>query len=265
MAQDDFRGALRLEQVAELREKTEKLTKFLLERLKDYLETIRPLLAPVRVFGKHIKSPMREDVPGAEAAVRKLCEKYNEVCSRPFSLSADLGDNAVADLDGRIQLYPWEYTHEAKSATETKSITVTSPVKTVLTYKSPYSLSQIRLAVAGKGDRRQDDMREFLVAALAMQSTLEKFPGIVRLLKDLRYDVQVERCPGLGDLPLAVISSCVPSFRPADDLVLATCNLSGVPAFIELIDTEAVHQLEDPLKPRIAEVLGIDKKSAGST
>lgn len=255
--------SLRLEQIAELREKTEKLSQFLLERLKDYLETIRPLLAPVRVFGKHIKSPMREDVPGAEAAVRKLCEKYNEICSRPFSLSADLGDNAVADLDGRIQLCPWEYTHEVKSGTETKSITVTSPVNTVLTYKSSYSLSQIRLAVAGKGDRRQDDMREFLVAALAMQSALDKFPGVVRLLKDLRYDVHVEKCPGLGDLPLVVVSSCVPSFRPADDLVLATCNLSGVPAFIELIDIDAVHQLQDPLKPRITEILALAKKTGG--
>jgi hypothetical protein len=105
-------------------------------------------------------------------------------------------------------------------------------------------------------------MREFLVAALAMQSTLDKFPGIVRLLRDLRYDVQVEKCPGLGDLPLVVISSCVSSFRPADDLVLATCNLSGVPAFIELIDAEAVHQMADPLKPRIIEMLGMDKKPA---
>lgn len=248
---------MRLEQVAELREKTEKLSKFLLERLKDYLETIRPLLAPVRVFGKYIRSPMREEIPGAETAVRKLCEKYNEICSRPFSLSADLGDNAVADLDGRLELCPWEYTHEAKSGNETKSITVTSPVKTVLTYKSPYSLSQIKLAVAGKGDRRQDDMREFVVAALAMQATLDRFPGVVRLLKDLRYDIQVENCPGLGDLPLVVISSCVPSFRPADDLVVATCNLSGVPAFIELIDTDTIHQMEDPLKPRIIEMLGI--------
>jgi hypothetical protein len=264
MAQDDFRAALRLEQVAELREKTEKLSKFLLERLKDYLETIRPLLAPVRVFGKHIRSPMREEIPGAEAAVRKLCEKYNEICSRPFSLSADLADNAVADLDGRFELCLWEYTHEAKSGSETKSITITSPVKTVLTYKSPYSLSQIRLAVAGKGDRRQDDMREFLVAALAMQSTLDKFSGIVRLLKDLRYDVQVEKCPGLGDLPLVVISCCVPSFRPADDLILATCNLSGVPAFIELLDTEAIHHMQDPLQLRIMEVLGITPKSVGS-
>ena len=41
-----------------------------------------------------------------------------------------------------------------------------------------------------------------LIGALAMQAVLDKFPGIVRLLKDLRYDVQVEKNPALGDLPL---------------------------------------------------------------
>ena len=61
--------------------------------------------------------------------------------------------------------------------------------------------------------------------------------------------------PGLGDLPLVVISSCIPSFRPSDDLVLATTTLSGVPAFIELIDVDAIRQLKDPLKPRLEEFL----------
>jgi hypothetical protein len=98
-------------------------------------------------------------------------------------------------------------------------------------------------------------MREFLVAALAMQTVLDSFPGIARLLKDLRYDVQVAKCPGLGDLPLVVISSCVPSFRSSDELVLATTRLSGVPAFIELIDTDAIHGMQDPLKPRLEELL----------
>ena len=255
MAQDNLRETLGLEQEVELRAKTEKISKFLLGQLKDYLETIRPLLAPVRVFGKHIRSPMREDVPGAESALRKLGEKFNEICSKPFSLSPDLADNAVADLDSRLELYPWEYNHEAAGDNEKKIITVTSPVRNVLTYKSSYSLSQIRLAVSGIGDRRQDDIREFLVAALAMKSVMDSFPGIGRLLKDLRCEVQVEKCPGLGDLPLVVISSCVPSFRPSDELVLATTRLSGVPAFFELIDTDAIHGMQDPLKPRLEELL----------
>jgi hypothetical protein len=255
MAQENLRETLGLEQVVELREKTEKISRSLLAQLRDYLDTLRPLLAPARVFGKHVRSPVREDVPDAETAVKKLCEKYNGLCAKPFSLPPNLASDAVADLDSRLELYPWEYTYEAKDHDQSKTITVTSPVRHVLTYKSSYSLSQIRLAVSGKGDRRQDEIREFLVAALAMQSALDKFPGLVRLLEELRYRVQVEKNPALGELPRVVSSSAVPSFRPSDQVVLATTRLSGVPAFIELIDLEAIHTMQDPLKSRLEDVL----------
>jgi hypothetical protein len=255
MAREDLHETWGLEKVVELRETTEKISRSLLGQLRDHLDTLRPLLAPARVFGKHVRSPLREDVPDAEAALRKLCEQYNALCAKPFSLPPNLATDAVADLDGRLELYPWEYTHEAKDHDQTKTVTVTSPVRHVLTYKSSYSLAQIRLAVAGKGDRRQDDIREFLVAALAMQSALDKFPGLVRLLEALRYHVQVEKNPALGDLPLVVISSSVPSFRPSDQVVLATTRLSGVPAFIELIDPNAIQQIRDPLKSRLEDVL----------
>jgi hypothetical protein len=51
------------------------------------------------------------------------------------------------------------------------------------------------------------------------------------------------------------ISSCLASFRPSDSLILAATRLSGVPAFIELIDVDAVQTLHDPLKLRIEEML----------
>lgn len=88
-----------------------------------------------------------------------------------------------------------------------------------------------------------------------MQSALDKFPGLVRLLEELRYHVQVEKNPALGDLPLVVISSSVSSFRPSDQVVLATTRLSGVPAFIELIDLDSIHRLHDPLKSRLEKAL----------
>ena len=78
----------------------------------------------------------------------------------------------------------------------------------------------------------------------------------MRLLKDLRYDLKVEKNPGPGgELPLVVISSCIPTFRTSDEVLLATTRLSGVPAFIELIDTGAIHQLQGPLKPRLEDLL----------
>ena len=74
MAQEDLHETLGLEQVVELREKTEKISRSLLGQLRDHLDTLRPLLAPARMFGKHVRSALREDVPDAETAIKKLRE-----------------------------------------------------------------------------------------------------------------------------------------------------------------------------------------------
>jgi hypothetical protein len=59
----------------------------------------------------------------------------------------------------------------------------------------------------------------------------------------------------LPKLPLVTITSCLPSFRPADDLILAATAFSGVPAFIELVDVDAVKSPKDTLKEKIEELL----------
>jgi hypothetical protein len=51
------------------------------------------------------------------------------------------------------------------------------------------------------------------------------------------------------------VGSCLPSFRPADDLILTAIRFSGVPAFIELIDVEALNTLQDPLKLSLEKIL----------
>ena len=46
----NLRDTLRIEQLAELREKTEAVSGLLLSQLRGHLETIRPLLAPRRLL-----------------------------------------------------------------------------------------------------------------------------------------------------------------------------------------------------------------------
>jgi hypothetical protein len=65
----------------------------------------------------------------------------------------------------------------------------------------------------------------------------------------------MEKSASLGELPLVTIRSCLSSFRPANSLILAVTRLSGVQAFIELIDIDAVHRLQDLLRLRIEEIL----------
>jgi hypothetical protein len=245
--------SLTFEQLADLREKTEAISQFLQKQLKTHIETLRPLLAPRRLLGKY--TGIKEDVVGADRAFAQLQEQYKGVCGKPFALHPELDDAPLSNIDNRIDLYPWEYTYQAKGERETKVVTITSPVRWVLTYSSEYALSQLIQTIAGQEQRRSDSIRQFVVNALVMHAVLAKFPGITQLLTDLRYEIRTEKSPSLGDLPLVTVHSCLPSFRPSDSLILAATRLSGIPAFIELIDTEAVHTMPDPLKLRIEDVL----------
>lgn len=245
--------ALTFEQLAELRQRTETIAGFLRARLQGHLDTLRPVFAPRRLLGKY--ADRKEDVVGSEKAVGQLRERLGEVCGAPLSLTPELDEDMLGRIDNRPELYPWEYTYEPGGEGGPRALTITSPVRWVLSYGSGSSLSQVRQAVAGKHERRSDHLRQFVVNALVMQLLLERNPGIGQLLTDLRYQVQVDTCPGLGVLPFVTVNACLPSFRPADALIRMATRFSGVSNFVELIDVDAVHALEDPLKPRIEELL----------
>jgi hypothetical protein len=255
MADGNPRENLKLDELADLRDKTEVVSQFLQSQLKGYLDTLRPLLAPRRILGNYVRSSVKEDIPDTDIALNRLREKYKEVCGRPFALNAELDDSAIAELDSRLELYSWEYSHEARNDRETKTITVASPVKWALNYASGYTVAQLREVLAGKRERRQEDVRQFVVNAIVVQLVLAKFSGITQLLRDLRYEVELEKCQGLGDLPLVTIRSSLPSFRPSDGIIIAATRLSGVPAFVELIDFDTLANLEDPFKTKIEKKL----------
>ncbi len=248
----DTAQALTFEQLVDLRAKTEAISQFMHKRLKGHLETLRLLLAPARLLGKYVG--VKEDVVGADKALVQLRETYRGVCGKPFALSAELDEGPLQLLENRLELYPWEYIHQAKSERETKAVTLTSPVRWVLTYQASYTLSQVFQAVLGKEPRQVDALRQFVVNALVMHLVLAKYPGITQLLTDLRYQVCVDKLPSLGELPLVTLNACLPSFRPADQLILMATRFSGVPAFIELIDVDMLDTLHDPLKQHLEKI-----------
>jgi hypothetical protein len=241
------------EQLVDLREYTEKLAQLLHQQLKTYLEILRPLFAPRRVLGKYAGA--KETVTGADKLFADLKDQYARVCGKPFALLPELDEKPLSEVENRLELFAWEYTHTARTDRDTKTMTMTSPVRWVLIYNFGLTLSQLRQSLAGDGERRPEVIQQFVVNALVMKSVLDRFPGITRLLTDLRYHVQCEPVPGFGELPLVTISSCLTSFRPADDLILTAARFSGVAAFIELIDIDSVHELSDPFKRRLEDML----------
>jgi hypothetical protein len=130
-----------------------------------------------------------------------------------------------------------------------------SPVRWVVSFTSTYGLSQMRQGLAGKSERRVEHVRQFVVNALVTQLAISQAPASARCSLICGISLQTEYAPDLPKLPLTTITFGLPSFRPADDLILAATSFSGIPAFIELIDTDAAAKLQDPLKTTLQELV----------
>jgi hypothetical protein len=239
-----------LDELLDAREVTERISDFLVKRLRGHIATLAPLLGAGRVLGKHVGG--RESAPKADEALAELAERYKQAFG-PMDIRPEL-DAATLTAVGSagIQIHPYEYAYEAHGSKGAKSVALTSPVRWVATFGADITLSQMRSLVAGPaGEARGKAMQRFVVSALAFQSVLERSASVAQLLHDLRYETGVQTLPGLERLPVMVIGVPVPSFRPADDLLLTAVRLSGVPAFIELIDTATLAGIPDPLREQI--------------
>jgi hypothetical protein len=132
---------------------------------------------------------------------------------------------------------------------------MTSAIKWVLAYQSSATLAQTRAALRNNDATRPSTLRQTVINALALQLLLARHPGIAQLFRDLRFDLSTEHLPELPGLPITTITTCLTSFRPADELVAAVIAFSGVPSFIELIDLETVREPRDIFRERLAVVL----------
>lgn len=242
--------SLSIDQLTDLRVKTEAVSAFLRKRLEGHLGTMRVAFAPRWVLGKHVRSGVREDLVGSDAAFEQLKQRYAQFRGMPFLLPRELEDGPVS-IEGVLELHPWEYT----LAVGDKSIKMTSPVRWVANYRCGYDLGQLREAIAAKQTPRTEDAKGFVLGALVLAMLLEKTPGLTQLLTDLRYDVEIAPSEELGGLPLVTIHAGVPSFKPDEELILSATRFSGVPEFIELIDLDAANALQDPFAAGIRSAL----------
>ena len=239
-----------LQELPELRRKTEAVAKLLKDQLTGYLETLRILFAPDRVLGKHAGG--KSEVPGAERALTELQQKYKTFENRPWGLSSAFDNSWLTLIGSGVEVQPWEYAISVNG----QSITMTSPVKWVLAYQSSAPLPKARTMLAGRDAARLEDLRQTVVNALVLQLLLTRNPGLGLLFRDLRFEVATEQAQDLPGFPITTITSCLTSFRPADELVAAVTAFSGVPSFIELIEAETIRQPRDILREKLQAALG---------
>jgi hypothetical protein len=246
---EETNRALSLQELPELRRKTDAISRFLKQQITGHLETLRAVLAPDRIFGKHAGGKV--EVAGADRALIELQQSYKAFTRKPYDLPETLDLNWLNLVGNTVDLHQWEYTHMIQG----KAIAMTSPLRWGLNYRTNYSLAQVKNVLEGKEAVRQDYLRQFVVNALVLQLVLNRNPGLTQLFQDLRYELKIETDPSLKGLPAITITSCLASFRPADDMIMAATAFSGVPAFIELIDLDAAHAPKDVLKEKIEELV----------
>jgi hypothetical protein len=69
-----------------------------------------------------------------------------------------------------------------------------------------------------------------------------------QLFEDLRYPVKTRGLGDLRGLPVVVVNAPLETFLPPDDFIFQITQLSGIAAFQEIINSEAVEKIPDNLK-----------------
>jgi hypothetical protein len=238
-----------LQQMAPLRNVTQRISRFLNDTLCGYLEPLTHLLAPHRVLGPYMEGHTRERVAGAEKNFSLLEQRYLKLCRETFNLPAKLS-TPLPTIKKKLKIYPWEYHYQCADET----ITITSPVRWVLSYEAANDLSTL-LEARRTGEKSDPEItKQLMINYLTMWITMGQQKGVKQILKDLRFNVTEATSPVAGDLPFIVINSEVPSFRPQDDLIQMVVQLSGKPVLEELMDLDAIQAIEDPLLTRLQDL-----------
>lgn len=244
-------------ELAEARRATEAISKFLQGQLVNYLETLRPLFEPERLLGKHAGG--KSVAAHGDKALAAIEQTYNLLAGKPFDMPREFEAVWLTKIDSTLELYRWEYTHEASSGSgQPKSIAMTHPARWVLSYKSGTTLAQVVRGLTVRSERQPELTKQFILNSLVLSGLIARNTGLSGLLGALRFDLRIEEIPGFGKLPLVTITAQLPTFRPADDLILTAVSFSGVPAFIELIGLDTIRNLEDPLKAKIEALLSAE-------
>lgn len=229
-----------------LRQATGKIAAELDARLKRHLTTLRPLFIPRKLLGTYVKSSSQQEIHGSEKAFAELQEMYSSICDSPYQLPKKLQPPLTA-ISNIIECSPLEYSLEIEKGTG-NVVTITSPTKFLLSYQSECPLKRLLNILQKKEARQPEEMRQALLCHMTLVIFLKNFPVLTSLLEDLRYRVQIIKLERFGNLPAVLITAPLDTFLPNDSFVQEVTQLSGIPAFQEIIDLDAVENLPDTMK-----------------
>lgn len=222
-------------------------------RMKAYIATLTPLFRQRAVFGEYIQASGKETVKGADQAFKELQGLYETIAvAAPFHLPREL-NSPLMQMTSSLELTPWEYIHTAGKDGESKTITVTCPFKSIITYTG-YSPRRLKELLTNR-NRNDGELQQFMLHYLAMHIVISKQPGLAQILNTLHFPLASSQLPDFGALPITYITSSISTSLPPDALVIESTELSGKNAFEELINVEDIGNLGDPFKDQLVEML----------
>ncbi len=233
----------------ELRQATDKISSFLGQRLREHLTTLRPLFIPRKLLGTYVQSASQQEIHGSDKAFAELQERFNSVCGPPLELPKKL-QPPLPSISNVLECTPLQY-EIALDGDDSKTVTITSPTRFLVSYQSECPLERLRGMLSGKEARQAEDMRQTLLCHLSLVLLLEHFPMLKTLLEDLRYQVDIYELPDLANLPVLMITIPLDTFLPPDTFITQVTQLSGIPAFQEIIAKDAIDNMPDLLQQKL--------------
>jgi hypothetical protein len=234
-----------------LRKLTRAVADLLRGQLRDYLSAFVPVLRPRNVLGEYADGG-KEMLRGADVAFKELLALYEAVAPlKPFNLVREVKTPLEVESFA-LEMTVVDYVHTARTDKDTKTVTVTAPLKWVLSYAG-FTPRRLKDLQASRDNDRA--IQQFVLHTLMMHLVMTKHTGVTKVLEALRFPVSTGRLPGFGELPITFVTSPVATVRPPDDVIIESTEISGMDAFEEVVDLAEIGKIRDPYKDRLLEVI----------
>lgn len=235
-----------------LRKVTRAMEEHLHGLIQQYVSTLAPLLRPTNVLGEYVQGSSKHSLRGADKAFRDLQALYESLASsKTFNLSPGL-QAPIEIRSSAPELWPMEYTHNAVADGETKSVTVVSPLRWILTY-SGFGPAKLKEMIKDRS-ASLSELSAFVLHFLVMHIVTARQSGLTQLLEHLHFPLTTERIAEFGDLPVTCVSAAISTIRPPDDVVIQSTEIAGTTIFEEVVHLQDIDRIEDALKSQLTEL-----------